>query len=150
MKLKLEEISDGEEEVVIRYRKYSAKVEAISRLVNQDSDKILARNDSGDRYLALDDILYFESIDGKTFLYTAQSVYQVAPSLKNLTAAYAHCGFFRSAKAMVLNMYHIESFKSQSFGRIEATLDNGERVLISRKYANKLRQVLQEGIKDED
>ncbi|MGT2948014.1 LytTR family DNA-binding domain-containing protein [Streptococcus devriesei] len=150
MKLRLEHISDGQEEVIVRYRQMTPTVQAISDLVSQGGEKILGRSEQGERYLLLDDILYFESIDSKTFAYTQKDVYQVAYSLKDLVSTYAFKGFFRSAKAMVLNLYRIQYFSSQSFGRIEATLDNGERVLISRKYANKLRQVLQEGIKDED
>lgn len=150
MKLRLEHISDGQEEVIVRYRQMTPTVQAISDLVSQGREKILGRSEQGERYLLLDDILYFESIDSKTFAYTQKDVYQVAYSLKDLVSTYAFKGFFRSAKAMVLNLYRIQYFSSQSFGRIEATLDNGEHVLISRKYANKLRQVLQEGIKDED
>lgn len=150
MKLRLEHISDGQEEVIVRYRQMTPTVQAISDLVSQGREKILGRSEQGERYLLLDDILYFESIDSKTFAYTQKDVYQVAYSLKDLVSTYAFRGFFRSAKAMVLNLYRIQYFSSQSFGRIEATLDNGEHVLISRKYANKLRQVLQEGIKDED
>ncbi|WP_165210902.1 LytTR family DNA-binding domain-containing protein [Streptococcus tangpeifui] len=150
MKLRLEHISDGQEEVIVRYRTMTPTIQAISNLVTQGQEKILGRNEQGERYLALDDILYFESIDGKTFAYTQKKVYQVACTLKDLVSNYAFKGFFRCTKAMVVNIYQIQSFKSQAYGRIEATLDNGERVLISRKYANKLRQVLQEGIKDED
>lgn len=149
MKLRLEQISNGEEEVIVRYRQMTPTVQAISDLVAKGSEKILGRNEQGERYLFLDDILYFESIDSKTFAYTQKDVWQVACSLKDLVTSYAFKGFFRCAKAMVLNLYRIEYFKSQSFGRIEATLDNGEIVVISRKYAGRLRQLLEEGVRDE-
>ncbi|MGT2907840.1 LytTR family DNA-binding domain-containing protein [Streptococcus dentiloxodontae] len=150
MKLRLEKITDGEEEILVRYRKYSPTIQAICDLLAQGQDKILAANETGHTYIKVDEVLYAESVDGRTFLYTADGLYQVSRSLKDLASCYASHGFFRCAKSMVVNIYKIQSFKSQAYGRIEATLENGEHVLISRKYANKLRQVLQEGMKDED
>ena len=150
MKLRLEEISKGQEEVIVRYRQMNATVQAICELVQEDPQKLLVETDLGSQYVLVDDLFYFESIDGKTFAYTEDSVYQVHHSLKDLVQAYQDRGFFRAAKSLVLNLYRIAQFKSQSFGRIEATLDNGEKVIISRKYAAKLRQLLKEGVADED
>ncbi|WP_019772241.1 LytTR family DNA-binding domain-containing protein, partial [Streptococcus sobrinus] len=63
---------------------------------------------------------------------------------------YSDKGLFRASKSLLVNIYRIASFKSQSFGRIEASLDNGEVVIISRRYASQLRQVLEEGVQDEN
>ena len=150
MKLHLEEISEGQEEVLVRYRQMNATIQAICDLVQKPDKKLLVSSDGNQQYMLIDDFLYFESIDGKTFAYTEDSVYQVHHSLKDLVQAYQNRAFLRAAKSLVLNLYRIAHFKSQSFGRIEATLDNGEKVLISRKYAAKLRQLLREGVADED
>lgn len=150
MRLRLEQIADGDEEVVIRYRKMTAQVEQLADLVTQEEAKLLGLTEKGQSYVRADDILYIESVDSKTFACTDKGIYQIAASLGELAERYRKCGFFRCAKAMVVNIYKIQSFKSQAYGRIEATLDNGEKIIISRKYANKLRQVLQEGMTDED
>ena len=150
MKLRLEEISKGQEEVLVRYRQMNATIQAICDLVQKPDKKLLVSSDGNQQYMLIDDFLYFEGIDGKTFAYKEDSVYQVHHSLKDLVQTYQDRGFFRAAKALVLNLYRIERFKSQSFGRIEAILDNGEKVIISRKYAAKLRQLLREGVADED
>lgn len=150
MKVRLEQITDGEEEIIIRYREMTAQVEQLIDLASQGELKLLGVNENGQKYVRPDDILYIESVDGRTFAYTDEGIYQIAATLSQLAEHYSRCGFFRCAKAMVVNIYKIQHFQSQAYGRIEATLDNGEHVLISRKYATKLRQVLQEGIKDED
>ncbi len=150
MKLRLEKITDGEEEVLIRYHQMNATVQAISDLLSQGHDRLAVSDEEGKRYLDVEAILYFESIDGKSFAYTQDAVYQVNQTLRDLVYAYGKKGFFRSAKAMVINIYRIVSFKSQAFGRLQATLDNGEEVLISRKYAATLRQILEEGAGNED
>lgn len=150
MKVRLEEISHGQEEVIIRYKQMNASIEAIIDLVQANHEKILVSSERGSHFLLVDDILYFESIDGNTFAYSKNAVYQVNQTLRDLVQTYGKKGFFRSSKSMVLNIYRIDSFKSQSFGRIEATLDNGENALISRKYAATLRQILEEGVANED
>ena len=132
MKLRLEQMSDGEEEVLVRYRQMTPKIQAICDLVEEGRPKILVSHRKANSYLFLDDILYFESVDGKTFAYTQATVHEVGRTLKDLSASYANNGF-----------------KSQSFGRIEALLDNDEVVVISRKFAGQLRQVLEEGVQDE-
>ncbi|EFQ57625.1 LytTR family DNA-binding domain-containing protein [Streptococcus downei] len=149
MKLRLEQMSDGEEEVLVRYRQMTPKIQAICDLVEEGRPKILVSHQRENSYLFLDDILYFESVDGKTFAYTQAAVHEVGRTLKDLSASYANNGFFRASKSLLVNIYHIASFKSQSFGRIEALLDNDEVVVISRKYAGQLRQVLEEGVQDE-
>lgn len=90
-----------------------------------------------------------KSIDGKTFAYTEESVYQVHHSLKDLVQAYQDRGFFRAAKS-----HGSQPLSDCPIAPIlwtdRATLDNGEKVIISRKYAAKLRQLLEEGVADED
>ena len=46
---------------------------------------------------------------------------------------------------MVLNLYRIAALKSEPGSRIRATMENGEQVMISRKYAGKLREILRQG-----
>lgn len=51
-------------------------------------------------------------------------------------------GFFRCSKSMVINIYRINKLKSMSGNRIDVTMDNGEHVIISRRYAKELRSTL--------
>jgi len=46
---------------------------------------------------------------------------------------------------MVINIYRISHLQSKPGSRICATMENGEEVMISRKYAKGLRQVLKGG-----
>ena len=43
---------------------------------------------------------------------------------------------------MILNIYRISELKSESSGRINAAMENGERVIISRSYAKAFRREL--------
>lgn len=57
----------------------------------------------------------------------------------------AESGFFRCNKSMVLNVDRVIAVKSEMGNRINATLDNGEHVMISRHYARAFRELLQRG-----
>ena len=43
---------------------------------------------------------------------------------------------------LIINIYRIEKLKSESGNRIDAMMDNGEHVIISRRYAKELRTIL--------
>lgn len=147
MKVHKQQITDGEESVVLRYRKWNEKWDAISRFA-QDSGQRLEgiRQNSGQvELLAPSEILYFESVDGSCYAYSKEGEFRVKPGLGEIIDCYAASGFFRCSRTMVVNIYKMERLKSQSAGKIMATLVNGEQVLISRKYAAELRTILKRG-----
>lgn len=144
MKLRLEQISAGEDEVIIRYREMTAQIEQLVDLVSQDQAKMLGITENGQSYVRVDDIFYVESVDSRTFAYTDKGVYQVTASLGQLAEQYKKRGFFRCAKAMVVNIYKIQFFKSQAYGRIEATLANDEKLFSANTQINSDRSCRRE------
>lgn len=145
MKLTMNKITQGEDEVIIKYREMNERIETIAGIVQGNGYKICAY-EKGQMYLVLPEhIYYLESVDGITFAYLKDKVCRVQMSLLEAAACYADRGFFRCAKSMVINIYRIEHLKSEPGNRILATMENGEKVIISRKYAKGLRQILKGG-----
>jgi DNA-binding LytR/AlgR family response regulator len=89
-----------------------------------------------------EEIYYLESVEDKTFAYTAQGEYQLSLSLAAATERFAGAGIVRTGKAQAVNARHLASLQSRVGGGLNGTLDNGEHVLISRRYARALREVL--------
>lgn len=87
-------------------------------------------------------MLYAESVEERTWLYCAQAVWRTALTLTELEARYEAVGFCRVSRAMVVNLHRIRTLKSCAGSRIQATLANGETVVISRRYAPLLRERL--------
>ena len=54
----------------------------------------------------------------------------------------ADCDFLRIAKGCIVNFRAIAALKPDVNGRIIATLENGERVVISRQYAPDVKSKL--------
>lgn len=151
MKLTMNRIAQGEDEVIIRYREMNERIEAIAQMVQGASQKISAYAQGRTFLILPEDILYLESVDGATFAYLEKQVCRVQMSLLTAAACYDGRGFFRCSKSMVINIYRIRYLQSKPGSRICATMENGEKVMISRKYAKGLRQMLKGGAgKDEE
>lgn len=138
----LNQIPRGEDEVIIRYVEMNETVEDVVRAASGREEKIPCGSGDIRRMVSVRGILYAESVDRVTFVYTADGVYKTPYSLQSLEAAYAHRGFFRCSKSMIINIYRIAELRSEVAGRIDAKMENGEHVIISRKYAKQLRQEL--------
>lgn len=142
MKITLHQIEKGEDEVIVKYLEMNEQVEDIVRAASAGDEKIPCSRDDVKYMLSVREILYAESVDRATFVYTKDGVYRTAYSLQRLETAYIGRGFFRCSKSMLLCIYRIAALKSEAGGRIDATMENGEHVIISRKYAKELRREL--------
>lgn len=145
MKITLNQIEKGEDEVIVNYLEMNEVIEDIVRVASGGDEKIPCSRDSIKCMIPIRDILYIESVDRGTFAYTKSDVYKVPFPLHNIEAAYAHRGMFRCSKSMIINIYSISELRSEAAGRIDAKLENGEHVIISRKYAKALRSELKGG-----
>lgn len=149
MKLTMNRILQGEDEVIIRYREMNAQIELIAALAEGKGQKLGAVWEGDIIMISPESILYLESVDGAVWAYLSDKVCRVSESLGTLAAAWSQRGFFRCSKSMVINIYRIERLKSEAGNRIRAYMDNGEQVMISRRYAKQLREILKGGMDDE-
>ncbi len=149
MKLTMNRIMQGEDEVIIRYHEMNARIELIAALAEGKAQRISAVWEGETVMLSPESILYLESVDGLVWAYLADRVCRVYESLGELAAVWSQWGFFRCSKSMVINIYRISSFKSETGNRIRAYMENGEQVMISRRYAKLLRETLKGGAEDE-
>ena len=50
--------------------------------------------------------------------------------------------FFRCSKSMIINIGKVRALRSLSSNRIDATMEGGEHIMISRRYAVDFRRLL--------
>lgn len=142
MKLKMEQIVQGEEEVIVRYHEFTSQIEHIVNFIKGEECRIFGTHNGSKTILDKHEILYIESVDGKTFAYTKEVVYQMDYTLLQLTKMLQDINFFRCSKSMILNIDKVASLKSMPSNRIDATMCNGEHIMISRNYAVAFRKRL--------
>lgn len=88
-----------------------------------------------------DKIYYIESVDKRTYIYTKDECFETKYRLYELEERLGH-NFFRSAKAMIINIRKIRSVKAELNGRMTAELLNGEKVIIARSCVKELKERL--------
>lgn len=144
MKITLQQIAKGKDEVIIRFKQMTEQIDRIVSYIEGKGEKLIGIKDGQDCILSVHAVIYLESVEGITYLYTEQEVYQSNLTLAVAETIYAEEGFFRCSKSMIINMYRMKRLKSMSGNRIDVTMDNGEHVVVSRHYAKELRRVLKE------
>lgn len=142
MKYRLERIANGENEVIIRCTEMTREIEQLLLYLQSPQRKLMGSKDGSQVVIELAEILYIESVDGKTFVCTAKDVLQVEYTLAQLEHMLNTVNFFRCSKSMILNIDKVAALKSLASNRIDATMKNGEHILISRTYASDFRRRL--------
>lgn len=141
MRITIEEIGrDREEELILRCHEVSGElVRMLNQIKTLQTGLTGFRNEEIHR-LAFDDIYYFEVVDGKSFFYCKDSIFESNLRLYEFEAMSRESSFFRASKSMVLNSDKIDFVSPAFSGRFEATLLNGEKVMVSRQYVSDLKK----------
>ncbi len=149
MKYTIEQIAKGEDELILRYQRLNGEVEAVLQFMNAPPKKLIGTKDNTQAVIDFADILYVETVDRKTFIYTADDVFRSELTLAQLEEVLNTVNYFRCAKSMIINIDKISTLKSLASNRIDATLVNGEHIIISRTYASEFRKILKGESADE-
>lgn len=149
MQYTIERIPQGENEVIVRYHELTQEVEQLLNFINSSQRKLIGSREDSRVVINRSQILYIESVDGRTFVYTAEDVLQVDFTLAQLELILNTINFFRCSKSMILNIDKVTTLKSLASNRIDATMCNGEHIIISRTYASDFRKRLKGGHRDE-
>ncbi len=142
MKYIIQKITDGENELILRYRNVTEEVEQALRFMSRPRQKLLGTKDGQKTVIDLPGILYAESVDGKCFVYTEEDVFGVEYSLTQLEQILSEVNFFRCSKSMIINIDKVKQLRSLASNRIDATMCSGEHIIISRTYASDFRKRL--------
>lgn len=130
--------------VTIECRKADSDIlRLISAIKNFDNSQKIVCTANGETYfIDCGEILYFESVDRNTFCYTESKVYETPLKLYEIEEMYEGCDFIRSTKSTVININRIKSVRPEFGGKITATMENGEKMFISRQYVPVFKQKL--------
>jgi DNA-binding LytR/AlgR family response regulator len=90
--------------------------------------------------LTIGEIYYAESVDLKTFVYAEKTVYRSMMKLYEIEEFLGKSDFLRISKQIIVNVRKIKSVAPAGDSRFQATLMNGEKVIISRQYVPALKE----------
>ena len=143
MNVRIEQVGNEHDELVlIRCRAVTDEVREIESFVKSRAGSLTGTSDAKQYEIAVTDICYIESVDGKTFLYTGDGVYETAYRIYELEELLKAKHFLRISKPMLVNLMKIRSIQPAFNGRFTAALHSGEKVIISRNYVKQLKAAL--------
>ena len=149
MKYTIEQIKQGEDELILRYQKPNQEVEFIMNFMSFPDKKLVGFRDGSQVVIDIKQILYIESVDRKTFVYLEDDIVRVEYTLTQLERMLNSVRFFRCSKSMIINIDKVKVLDSLASNRIDATMCNGEHIIISRTYASDFRRRLKGDAFDE-
>ena len=135
-----EEIKDIE--VVISCSRLTPEIEKVLATLRRMERQLLVKKGEETYILDVSKVIYLESVDRRTFVYTRENVYESGFKLYELEQQLEECGFFRASKSCVAALRYIRSLKTDVNRKIKVTMENGEQIMVSRQYAEELRKKL--------
>lgn len=144
MNIEIKQADVKETEVVISCRKVDESILRLRDYISNFGSKIRAKSESGIEHISVSDAYYFETVDNRTFLYTQNDVFEVSMRLYELEEILDGRDFFRISRTQLMNINHAVRFKPEINRTITVTMENGEKISISRKYSAEIKKILKE------
>lgn len=133
----------ADDRVDIYYRKKNARITNLMAYL--ESEQVLyGRSEGEQRRLYLNEIYYVEVVERHCFAYLKSGVWEIGETLRSFLARYQESGFLQIGKAAAVNMNHIEKIVPDLNMRMHLTLENGERLVLSRAFKKEFMEYLKQ------
>ena len=129
-------------QITVSCRQLTPEIEKLMATLRMMDKKLTASREGEIYLLDIARIIYVETIDRKTFVYTKGEIYESSLKLYELEQQLCEYGFFRAGKSCLVQLKYIKSLKMDLNRRIRVTLENGEQIMVSRQYAEDLKKRL--------
>ncbi len=143
--MKIEIITDENADdlkISVTCRQLSPEVEKLIAVLRMTDHQLTGRKNDEIHLLDIARVIYIESVDRKCFIYTAEDIYESELKLYELERQLEEYGFFRVSKSVLIHLHNVQSLKADINRRIRITMSNGEQIIASRQYADKLKKRL--------
>ena len=113
-------------QVIIQCKKIDEEILRLRNNIELFDKKLYAKKDNELFLINSSDILYFDSVDNRTFLYTNDDVMEIKQKLYELEILLSDKDFVRISKSQIVNINQIRSLKPELNRTILVTMFNGE------------------------
>lgn len=131
-----------EMKVIIQAPQLTQDIEKMVSLMRMINMQIGVKYEDEMHLLDTDEILYIETVDRRTFVYTEDKIYESELKLYEMEEKLLERDFLRISKQSIVNLRKIKSLKAEINRKIRVTLENGEQIVVSRMYSDELRRKL--------
>lgn len=131
-----------ETEIHIKCSQVDSELKEIISSFSLYDCKFVGYLDNEAHFIALNDILYFEVVDGGIFFYTNGKTYESVLKLYKIEEATQNTSFARISKTTIANLRKMTSIKKAEHSRLVATMVSGEKLVVSRQYVSEIKRKL--------
>ena len=135
-----------ETEITITCRRLSDDIEKVLAALRMSDMKLTGRKEGRDYFLEASDVIYIESTDKHTFLYTIDKVYESPLKLYELEMKLTDRDFLRANKGCLFNINRIESIEPDFDRKLILTMKGDLKLVVSRQYSGLVREKLERSI----
>ena len=146
MRIEQRQVKDQPLTVIVEYPELDQKVENLIRKIRNINITFTGKTDGGSFSVDISDIFYIENVDRKVFLYTKEDIYRYDGSMTSIEEAVKDTELVRISRTCFMNVSHLKQIMQIKNSHLEAVLDNGEKLIVSRKYLKDIKTIFRRNI----
>lgn len=127
--------------VIIEYPKWSESVDNLVRKIGMMDISFIGRMDEKSVNISFSDIYYIENVDRKLFIYTESEVYRLDGSMADVESRIYDSSLVRISRTCIMNTDYLRQIQQIRNSHLEAVMDNGEKLIVSRKYLQDIKRI---------
>jgi len=129
-----------ETEITVNCNRVSDDIDKLLAAIRLLDMKLTGCKDGRQYILEAPDVIYIDSIDKHTFLYTLNGVYESSFKLYELEAKLADRDFIRANKNSLFNINHVHSIEPDFDRRLILSMTTDIKLIVSRQYAAAVKE----------
>ena len=136
MRVEQRQVKDQPLTVIVEYPEYDKSVDNLINKIKNMSISFTGKSDGKTVSIDISDIYYIENVERKIFLYSKKDIYRYDGSMADIDSSISETDLVRISRTCFMNVSHLKEIMQIKNSHLEAVLDNGEKLIVSRKYLN--------------
>ncbi len=141
MRVEQRQVKDQPLTVIVEYPEYDKSVDNLINKIKNMSISFTGKSDGKTVSIDISDIYYIENVERKIFLYSRKDVYRYDGSMADIDSSIAETDLVRISRTCFMNVSHLREIMQIKNSHLEAVLDNGEKLIVSRKYLKDIKKI---------
>ncbi len=141
MRVEQRQVKDQPLTVIVEYPEYDHTVERLVSRIKDLNISFTGKADGKTFSIDIPDIYYIENVERKIFLYSKKDIYRFDGTMSDIDSAIADTDLVRISRTCFMNVSHLKEIMQMKNSHLEAVLDNGEKLIVSRKYLKDIKKI---------
>ena len=141
MRVEQRQVKDQPLTVIVEYPEYDKSVDNLINKIKNMNISFTGKSDGKTVRIDISDIYYIENVERKIFLYSKKDIYRYDGSMADIDSSISETDLVRISRTCFMNVSHLKEIMQIKNSHLEAVLDNGEKLIVSRKYLKDIKKI---------